>query len=128
MIRRVTIATLIFAFTTGVGPALADPTTVRSAGPLRQSIARITSITPIRETPVRQALRRVPSHPLPSGSQRRHAFAMIGAIGGLLAGGFIGAKIEGDNCRCDDPGLSGFVIGAPIGAIVGGLIGDKLGR
>jgi len=44
---------------------------------------------------------------------------------GLFAGGFLGAKLEPD-CNCDDPGLQGFVIGAPIGAIAGGILGWKL--
>jgi hypothetical protein len=24
---------------------------------------------------------------------------------------------------CDDPGLKGFIIGAPVGAVVGGILG-----
>jgi uncharacterized protein YcfJ len=46
----------------------------------------------------------------------------------MVAGGYVGVKIEGDRCRCDDPALAGFIIGAPIGAIVGGVVGYKLGR
>ena len=30
-------------------------------------------------------------------------------------------RIEGDGCNCDDPGLKGALIGAPIGAAVGAL-------
>jgi hypothetical protein len=44
----------------------------------------------------------------------------------MVGGGYIGARIEGDRCRCDDPGLAGFIIGAPIGAIAGGVVGFKL--
>jgi hypothetical protein len=51
--------------------------------------------------------------------------AAIGAVGGLFAGGFLGAKIEGNSCDCDDPGLMGALIGAPIGAITGGILGAK---
>ena len=39
-----------------------------------------------------------------------------GAVAGFFAGGYIGSKLE-PNCRCDDPGLKGMLIGAPIGAI-----------
>ena len=53
--------------------------------------------------------------------------AALGAFGGLYAGGYIGAAIEGDSCRCDDPGLKGALIGAPIGAIVGGIAGGIIG-
>ena len=49
----------------------------------------------------------------------------LGAFGGFFAGGYIGAKIEGDCGGCDDPGLKGAVIGAPIGAVVGGILGAK---
>jgi len=52
--------------------------------------------------------------------------ALMGAafgFGGFMAGGLLGARIEGTGCNCDDPGLKGFVIGAPIGAVVGAVIG-----
>ena len=51
--------------------------------------------------------------------------AAIGTVGGFFAGGFLGAKIEGTGCNCDDPGLKGFLIGAPIGAVAGGILGAK---
>lgn len=49
--------------------------------------------------------------------------AIVGATGGLFAGGYIGQWIEGDSCNCDDPGLVGALIGAPVGAVVGGILG-----
>jgi hypothetical protein len=48
--------------------------------------------------------------------------AVAGAVGGFFAGGFVGSKLE-PNCRCDDPGLRGFLIGAPIGAVGGAVVG-----
>ena len=56
---------------------------------------------------------------------RKVVGAAIGAVGGLFAGGFLGAKIEGDRCNCDDPGLVGALIGAPVGAVAGGILGAK---
>lgn len=53
------------------------------------------------------------------------AGAIAGAVGGFFAGGFLGAHIEGDRCDCDDPGVRGFLIGAPIGAVAGGIAGGK---
>ncbi len=47
----------------------------------------------------------------------------LGAVGGLFAGGYLGAAIEGDRCHCDDPGLQGALIGAPVGAVTGGILG-----
>ena len=55
------------------------------------------------------------------------AGAAIGAVGGFFLGGYTGARLEPD-CDCDDPGLQGFLIGAPIGAIVGGVLGAKFFR
>jgi hypothetical protein len=51
--------------------------------------------------------------------------AAVGATGGFFGGGFLGAAIEGDRCNCDDPGLQGFLIGAPVGAVAGGILGGK---
>lgn len=56
---------------------------------------------------------------------RRVAGGVLGAVGGFFAGGFLGARIEGHGCHCDDPGLKGFMIGAPIGAVVGGILGAR---
>ena len=53
------------------------------------------------------------------------AGAIVGSVGGFFAGGFLGAHIEGDRCDCDDPGVRGFLIGAPIGALAGGIFGAR---
>jgi hypothetical protein len=57
--------------------------------------------------------------------RRKILGALAGATGGFFAGGFLGAKIEGNRCDCDDPGLMGFLVGAPIGAVTGGILGYK---
>ena len=49
----------------------------------------------------------------------------LGAAGGFFAGAYLGAFIEGDRCNCDDPGLKGALIGAPVGAVTGGILGAK---
>jgi len=51
--------------------------------------------------------------------------AAIGGVGGFFAGGFLGAKIEGNGCNCDDPGFKGFLIGVPIGTVTGAILGAK---
>jgi len=53
------------------------------------------------------------------------AGAIAGGVGGFFAGGFLGAHIEGDRCNCDDPGVRGFLFGAPIGAAAGAILGAK---
>jgi hypothetical protein len=65
-----------------------------------------------------------PSSGASRSMKRKVLGAIVGGIGGFFAGGFLGAKIEGD-CNCDDPGLRGAVIGAPIGGIAGSILGYK---
>jgi hypothetical protein len=52
---------------------------------------------------------------------------VLGAAAGTFAGGFVGYKIERGfaDCRCDDPGIRGLIIGAPIGAAIGAVLGGK---
>jgi len=57
--------------------------------------------------------------------QRLRVGTALGALGGFVAGGMIGARLD-RNCRCDDPGLQGFVVGAPVGAVAGGILGYVL--
>jgi hypothetical protein len=51
--------------------------------------------------------------------------AVVGGVGGFFGGLFLGAAIEGDGCNCDDPGLKGALIGAPVGAGAGAILGYK---
>ena len=50
--------------------------------------------------------------------------AALGAIGGFMVGGRVGAWLEGNRCNCDDAVLQGFLIGAPVGAAVGAILGS----
>jgi hypothetical protein len=59
---------------------------------------------------------------------RQIAWGILGAVGGFFAGGMVGAALEGDSCGCDDPGLMGFLVGAPFGAAAGGITGAILAR
>jgi hypothetical protein len=65
------------------------------------------------------------SKPRARSTKRIVAGAIVGGVGGFFAGGFLGAHIEGDRCNCDDPGVRGFLIGAPIGAVTGAIAGAK---
>ena len=59
---------------------------------------------------------------------RRLTAALALGVVGFLGGGLAGAAIEGRGCHCDDPGMRGFVIGAPIGAGAGFATGLLLAR
>lgn len=65
------------------------------------------------------------SGPHARSKKRIIAGAIAGGVGGFFGGGFLGAHIEGDRCNCDDPGVRGFLIGAPIGAVAGSVLGAK---
>ena len=65
-------------------------------------------------------------HTGPMATDTRATTSILGSVGGFFAGGFLGAHIEGDRCNCDDPGVRGFLIGAPIGALAGVIVGGKL--
>jgi len=55
-------------------------------------------------------------------TRSKTARVVLGALGGFVVGAYLGAKIEGHSCACDDPGLKGAMIGAPIGAAAGGIL------
>jgi len=57
--------------------------------------------------------------------RRKILGGIVGGVGGFFGGMFLGAAIEGDRCDCDDPGLAGALIGAPVGAVAGGILGYK---
>lgn len=51
----------------------------------------------------------------------RALLGTAGAVGGALAGAYLGIAILGRDCGgCDDPGLGQALTGAAIGAVVGG--------
>ena len=59
-------------------------------------------------------------------ASRKVLGGVIGAVAGFFAGFYLGAAIEGQGCGCDDPGLRGGMIGAPIGTAFGAVLGVKL--
>jgi hypothetical protein len=93
---------------------------------IRQSLKRHADTAITTQTP---AIRNVPHPPrAPSSGWSKVLFGVLGGVGGFFAGGYLGAAIEGNSCRCDDPGLKGALIGAPIGAIAGAAVGVALAR
>jgi len=95
-----------------------------------QAPASISRATGLLRVPPNAGLERVPPARQPNEPSKRGIGRAIlggaaGAVGGFFAGGYIGAMIEGNGCSCDDPGLKGALIGAPIGSVAGAVLGAK---
>ena len=88
-----------------------------SAAVIAQSTRTTTRLERSSRPP--QIFRSRASNKLSTG--KRAAITALASLGGFLGGGFLGAAIE-PGCQCDDPGLLGFVVGAPIGAASGGVL------
>jgi len=92
-----------------------------AGGPIASTAARLVAVDSPAVQPGRSS-----ATPSRRGRAARKAIgAVAGGVGGFFAGGFIGAKLEPD-CRCDDPGLKGFLFGAPIGAALGAVLGSMV--
>lgn len=115
------LTTTLLALFVTAAPAYADPvpTAGVSSTALRQSIrsVRFDAAPPAIDRQTKTVLMGASGRHL----TRRGLQTALAAIAGLYAGGYFGASIEGDRCRCDDPGLKGFLIGAPIGAVSAGI-------
>lgn len=108
-------AALVLTFVAVPQPRALAPTSIHD------SIARVAA---------RMTLDRVLSAPAQSPNKRRVSTAakigtgVLGGVAGFFGGMFIGDMIDrAHDCYCDDPGLNGMVIGAPIGAGVGAILG-----
>ena len=132
MIRAILLSAVLAATFTVPTAALADPPAAPSA--TIRSLTR-PAAGPLASAAVRHAawydlVVQQPGSPVATTSRKgRVAKKVVGAIaggvGGFFLGGVLGAKLE-PNCGCDDPGLKGFLIGAPIGAVAGAVLGSMV--
>ena len=86
---------------------------------------RVASLHDILDRTPRVDVREIRTAKSRSIGYRGPVAAAIGAFGGLILGGVLGATIENRiyPCHCDDPGLQGALVGMPVGAISGGVLG-----
>lgn len=111
---------MVICFALAAATASAEPQNIRQSLKRHAATAvttRASVMTTLVQTPRKQA-----------SIWSKVLFGVLGGVGGFYAGAFLGAAIEGDSCRCDDPGLKGALIGAPIGALVGASVGVALAR
>jgi hypothetical protein len=137
MIRFTAVAALVLSMLMPSAPAFAqsgtplvprqtDEQRVERPHSLRDSVARY-DFTAVPGAGSSQTPAFQPTSVRSERSMTRKIFGgLLGATAGFFGGGYLGAKIEGDGCSCDDPGLKGAIIGAPIGAVVGAIVGTLL--
>src|SRR5262245_44202059 len=121
MNRVVVICITAGLMATGIAHAEPGDATVSGRANIRRSIKLLDTSAFAVPIPSSASLQQAPPVGRRRSIGRKIAGAAIGAVGGLYGGGYLGAVIEGDRCHCDDPGLMGALIGAPIGAVVGGI-------
>ena len=95
------------------------------AAPREQSTwarARSTAAVPLAFQPPSQQ----PGVQIQSKRGRKVAYGILLGLAGMYGGAALGATLE-PNCRCDDPGLTGALIGMPIGAVAGAIFCVWLG-
>jgi hypothetical protein len=102
--------------------AIRQPSPLVTPGPIHNAIARVTAtLAPDRTV-------------APAANSQRHvskagkiAAGVLGGVAGFYGGAYVGAAIGGlHDCGCDDPGLGGALMGAPVGAIAGAMFGTWL--
>lgn len=123
LLHALILTLLCFSFMTAEVAAQALPSIGGASGLLQvPPDVRLERVTPARQSapPLRQS-----NGPRRRGVSRAIVGGVVGAVGGFFAGAYLGAMIEGDGCSCDDPGLKGALIGAPIGTATGAVLGAK---
>jgi hypothetical protein len=106
----------------------AAPAGSQELGPIRLSLQRRLEAPIV----VRTAEKKSPLATAPSPPRRRRSLGrkilggVLGGVGGFVGGVYLGAAIEGASCNCDDPGLRGAIVGAPIGLVLGAIAGVAL--
>jgi hypothetical protein len=120
MKHLIAMSSVIVMTMAGVGSAFAEEPDTTPARPML-SPAAISRVV-VQRTPVSAGAPR-----LMRRGGGRAMWTVLGALGGAVAGAYVGVKMEG-RCACDDPGMKGALIGLPVGAIAGGLTGFVFGR
>ena len=99
-----------------------------AARPVQADLSRWSPVSNADQSGIqfRPPQRRYPGPPSSAtkSAQKLTAAIALGVVGGL-AGGLVGGAMN-SGCKCESPGMMGFVIGAPIGAAVGAVAGYLL--
>jgi len=130
-LRSISAATGLFLTLGAPSPARSEDlrygietVAVRSAVQQQRSLSR-----PFAQRPraVSSPWLKSPRH---SSAATKASIIALATLGGMFGGAIAGGAIENwiTPCRCDDPGLRGALIGAPVGAVAGGLLGFHFTR
>jgi len=105
----------------------ATPAIAQEPGPIRLSLQRRLQAPIVIRAGGKTWQAPAPAPPKRTRSAGRKILGgVLGGVGGFVGGAYLGAAIEGDSCNCDDPGLQGALIGAPIGLVLGAIAGVVL--
>ena len=94
---------------------------------VRRSLPALTQLQPSAAQPLRAQGSYGKIKRNPHARTKRDIGMIVGVVGGLYAGAYSEREIEGDSCKCDDPGFQGGLIGALTGAVLGGIAGRAIG-
>jgi hypothetical protein len=117
MTRSITAVSIVLAIIAPIVRAEDRPVASTETASIRGSVEKTRFSAPIAS----------PFRPAPRGSKHNRtgheasAGVALGVVG-FFAGAALGSALDRD-CHCDDPGLKGMVIAAPIGAIAGAIAG-----
>jgi hypothetical protein len=100
-------------------PVSPAPTNIRAS----LEKIRLEALSP--QVPVTRPQVRFQQSHKPMSTATAISVGFVGGFLGLFAGGIVGAALQ-PNCHCDDPGLVGLMIGAPVGAVLGAIGAIKL--
>ena len=133
------ISTLMIVFVAGgsltvraetLSSASPAAVTSRESRPLDPSVVERHFEQWTRSEPVDRTQRQIMREQRKMGTGTRAMIIAGAAVGGFFGGGALGHKLENTfaPCGCDDPGLKGALIGAPIGAVAGVVTAALLTR
>src|SRR5262245_42790435 len=122
----VALTTLLIVFAIPFDAAAQQPRLVLPSSSIRSLPDNPPAMANATASPLRRLTE--PTSARRSSKATRASIVALAAVGGFFGGMYAGALLENAvaPCGCDDPGLQGALIGAPIGAVAAGILTFRL--